>query len=416
MSNAPLSNADHATSAAATIAAIDRQILALIDQRIAAVKRQPPSAAAPPATPAAAAAPTGHSPTGHSPTSPATTAELSLSGRVAASSRQIDQVVAAYADAPPADADPADATSPASPLPRAEAPCPRTAQAQRQVLRHIASICLASVEPIRIAFLGPEYSYSHLASLKYFGLAAEFTPVSSISSVFEAVARGDVAAGLVPIENSTDGGVVDTLGMFVRGGMQICGEVVLPIHHNLLSTSPRHSISEIHSKPQALSQCRGYLATHFPAARLVETTSTTAAAQLAAEQPGVAAVASLEAGWQYDLEVLAANIEDNPHNVTRFAVLGTDRPPASGDDKTSLLFKIPHQPGALADVMMIFKTNQLNMTWIESFPCPDTRNEYLFFVELSGHRDDPIVAAAIETLSQQAKRLDILGSYPKATP
>ncbi|TWU21191.1 Prephenate dehydratase [Novipirellula galeiformis] len=360
---------------------IDREILALVDQRIALVKQEARSVK----QSAGSSQP--------SPTQP-------ITGRVASSSHHIDEVVAAIAERTEI-AEDASATA---------------AETQRQILRHIASVCLAAVDPIRVAFLGPEYSYSHLASLKYFGLGAEFTPVGSIPAVFEAVARGDVATGLVPIENSTDGGVVDTLGMFVRCQMQICGEVVLPIHHNLLSSSPRESITEIHSKPQALSQCRGYLATHFPGARLVETTSTTAAAQLAAEKSGVAAVASLEAGRQYDLDVLAANIEDNPHNVTRFAVLGKDRPESSGDDKTSLLFKINHQPGTLADVMMIFKNNQLNMTWIESFPCPDTRNEYLFFVELSGHRDDPTVADAIEMLSRQAKRLDILGSYPKAAP
>ncbi|WP_372721712.1 prephenate dehydratase [Novipirellula sp.] len=353
------------------IDAIDRDILTLVDQRAALViedaKSSDPSE------------------------------QTSSTGPMALSSQHIDRLIAALGHAAAADA--TNITS---------------AESKRDILRHIASVCLASVRPIRVAFLGPEYSYSHLASLKYFGQGADFAPLSSIPAVFEAVSRGDLATGVVPIENSTDGGIVDTLGMFIRLQMQICGEVVLPIHHNLLSASPRETITEIHSKPQALSQCRGYLATHFPGARLVETTSTTAAAQLASEQPGVAAVASLEAGRQYDLEVLGASIEDNPNNVTRFAVLGKDRPQRTGDDKTSLLFQINHQPGALADVMTIFKTHQLNMTWIESFPCPETRNEYLFFVELTGHRDDESVADAIATLSKQAKRLDVLGSYPKA--
>jgi len=284
---------------------------------------------------------------------------------------------------------------------------------RQMVLRHIASVCLASVQELRVAFLGPKYSYSHLASLKYFGEGADFAPVGSIAGVFEAVLRGDVAAGLVPIENSTDGRVVDTLGMFIRQKLPICGEVVLPIHHNLLSRSTREAISEIHSKPQALSQCRQWLSIHFPSAKIVESGSTTAAAELAASESGIAAVASLEAGRQYQLDVIAANIEDNPNNVTRFAVLGKDRPAPTGDDKTSLLFQVNHQPGALADVMTIFKHHELNLTWIESFPSPETRNEYHFFIELTGHRDEKNVAAAIEELNKQTQRLEILGSYPR---
>ncbi len=282
------------------------------------------------------------------------------------------------------------------------------------ILRHISATCLQTLKPIRVAFLGPEYSYSHLAATKFFGDAADFVPVASIPAVFDSVTRGDSATGLVPIENSTDGRIVDTLGMFVRTEMKICGEVVLPIHHNLLSRTPRTEITEIHSKPQALSQCRSWLAVNMPSAQLVEVSSTTAAARHAAEQHGVAAVASVEAGRQYDLDVLNANIEDNRNNVTRFAILGREQPIPTGDDKTSLLFQVHHQPGALANAMTIFKDQSLNLTWIESFPAPDTKNEYLFFVELSGHRDNPNVAAAIDQLKSATCRLEVLGSYPRA--
>jgi chorismate mutase/prephenate dehydratase len=153
----------------------------------------------------------------------------------------------------------------------------------------------------------------------------------------------------------------------------------------------------------------------MPHAGLVEVSSTTAAAEHAAQEHGVAAVASLEAGRKYDLDVLNTNIEDNPNNVTRFAVLGRERPRPSGDDKTSLLFQVHHQPGALADAMTIFKDQALNLTWIESFPAPKTQNEYLFFVELSGHRDEENVARAIELLKLTTCRLEVLGSYPRAT-
>ena len=283
------------------------------------------------------------------------------------------------------------------------------------LLRHISSICLQSVHRLQAIYLGPQHSYSHLAAIKYFGDSTTLTPVASIPAVFEAVAREDALCGIVPIENSTDGRVVDTLGMFVRGDMQICGEVLLPIHHNLLSTTPRDQITEVHSKPQALSQCRGWLAKQLPNAQLVEISSTAAAAKLASQQRGVAAVASLEAGREYELDVIASSIEDNPNNVTRFAVLGRERPAPTGNDKTAILFQVSHEPGALANAMTIFKQQNLNLTWIESFPAPETKNEYMFFIELTGHRDTQDVQAALKELHHLAQRLTILGSYPIAS-
>ncbi|QDV68586.1 P-protein [Rosistilla carotiformis] len=283
----------------------------------------------------------------------------------------------------------------------------------RTLLRHVASLSNAELETCRIAYLGPQHSYSHLAAIKYFGDAASFTPETTIAAVFDAVGRGQAAMGIVPVENSTDGRVVDTLGMFVQTPVNICGEVLLPIHHYLLSRTPREQIVEIYSKPQALSQCRGWLAQHMPAAQLKELSSTAAAAKLAAEKPGVAAIASEAAGREYGLNVIAASIEDNPNNVTRFAVLGAHEPDSSGNDKTALVLQIIHRPGALADAMNVFKTHNLNLTWIESYPMPAGPNEYLFFVELEGHKQDAPVKAAIEDLKAFTVRRDILGSYPK---
>ncbi len=319
------------------------------------------------------------------------TDERGLVGRVAAAASRIDALISAR--------------NSVSGLSR---------QSQSQWLRHLSGICLDSVHQMRAAYLGPKYSYSHLAAIKYFGDSTTLTAVASIPAVFDAVSRGDMLAGIVPIENSTDGRVVDTLGMFVRRDMQICGEVLLPIHHNLLSKTPRSEIIEVHSKPQALSQCRGWLASQLPQAKLVENSSTAASAKLASERHGVAAVASLEAGREYDLDVIDVNIEDNPNNVTRFAVLGKEQPLPTGDDKTALLFQISHKPGALADAMTVFKRHGLNLTWIESFPAPETKNEYLFFVELTGHRNDTEVRAAVDELTASAQRLAILGSYPRA--
>lgn len=287
------------------------------------------------------------------------------------------------------------------------------AAARRSILRHIVSACYQASRPESVAFLGPIDSYSHLAALEYFGPGTELSPVSSIGAVFDAVSRGDCGHGIVPIENSTDGRIVDTLGRLASGNVNITGELLLAIHHNLLSLSPREEITQVHSKPQALSQCRGWLADHLPGVELVETASTAAAAEAAAATPGIAAVASLPAATRYGLGVVQASIEDNRHNVTRFAVLGSGQPEPSGDDKTTLLFEVQHRPGALADVMAVVRDHGLNLTWIESFPQLGRPNEYFFIIEFPGHQSQRSVAAAITTLRQQTQHLAVLGSYPQ---
>lgn len=288
--------------------------------------------------------------------------------------------------------------------------------AVRGIARELASGIQALAHAPRVAYLGPEYSYSHIAALERFGTSTELVPVASIASVFEEVERGQSAFGLVPIENSTDGRIVDTLGTFAKKPLRITGEVQLRIHHNLLGRGARAEIKEVYSKPQALSQCREWLAKHLPDARLVEMSSTTKAAQLAAERPGIAAIASRQAGVAYGLDIIAANIEDNAENITRFAVIGGETPKRTGNDKTSLMFQIHHRPGSLADTMNVFKRSKLNLTWIESFPLPGAKAEYLFFVELEGHAADLRVRRALAALEAKAMKLNVLGSYPKATP
>jgi chorismate mutase/prephenate dehydratase len=190
----------------------------------------------------------------------------------------------------------------------------------------------------------------------------------------------------------------------------------LRIHHHLLGKCPREQVIEVYSKPQALSQCRGWLAKHLSGARTVEMTSTARSAQIAAEKEGAAAIASLEAGGHYGLKPIASNIEDNRHNATRFAVIGGEPNKRTGHDKTALMFQIPHKPGALADTMSIFKRNKLNLTWIESFPLVGSHNEYLFFVEFEGHETDGRARRALQAVGRKALRLNVLGSYPKAEP
>lgn len=285
----------------------------------------------------------------------------------------------------------------------------------RALVQHVDSLCWRTLRPRQsVAFLGPIYSYSYLAAVEYFGMGANLTPVSTIPAAFEEVVREQATFAVVPIENSTDGRVVDTLGMFAKWSAKICGEIDLPIHHCLLGRCSRAQVREVYSKPQAISQCRRWLASHLPEAEVREISSTAAAAQLAAERDGVAAIASREAGLHHGLQAIAENIEDNTRNVTRFAIIGNQAPEPTGRDKTSLMFQLDHQPGALAAAMVTFQQAGVNLTWIESFPLPNCPSEYLFFVELEGHRAEPQVATAIKELQPSTRHLDVLGSYPKS--
>lgn len=289
------------------------------------------------------------------------------------------------------------------------------AEQLNRVVVYIAGVTHQSaVEKTKVAYLGPEFSYSYSAARKFFG-AEQLQSVQTIGAVFEEIERGHADFGIVPIENSTDGRIVDTLTMFVRKDVHICGEVYLPIHHNLLARCSRSDIKEVYSKPQALSQCRAWLAEHLPGVKWMEVASTALAAQIAANTPNAAAVASKDAGVALGLDIIAQDIEDNPDNVTRFAVIGSKDADPSGRDKTSLMFQVPHKPGALADAMLLFRDRGLNLTWIESFPIPGSINEYFFFVELDGHRNQDAVKAAIESLQAMSLRVSVLGSYPKGT-
>ena len=269
------------------------------------------------------------------------------------------------------------------------------------------------LKPATVAFLGPLYSYSHLATTQYFGTNIKPLPVTTIANVFEDVLKEKADFGVVPIENSTDGRIVDTLNVLSRSPVTICGEINLPIHHTLLSLEALDGIREVYSKPQALSQCREWLAKHLPNAQLIDTPSTTVAAEIAAETSAAAAIASTLAGEHYGLNPIASKIEDRQGNVTRFAILGNVQPDATGSDKTTLIVELAHAPGALADAMTAFKKHQLNLTWIESFPKPNHPSEYLFFIELEGHRTDKAVTSALAALKRKTQRISVLGSFPK---
>ncbi len=291
---------------------------------------------------------------------------------------------------------------------------PLSDESLKAVFRELISGSRAIEQHLRVAHLGPAWTYSHLAALHRFGSAVDFVPVASISAAFEEVQAGHSHYGVVPLENSTDGRIADTLDNLSRLPVKICAEVPLRIHHTLLATGDRSAIKEVYSRPQALSQCRNWLARHLPAARLVEVTSTAVAAETAAKKPDAAAIASRQAGVHYGLSVLAENIEDLAGNTTRFAVIGHADASRTGKDKTALMFEIEHKPGGLADALSIPKRQKLNLTWIESFPMPGEIGGYIFFVELEGHRADLRVRRAIASLEKRCKRVVVLGSYAAA--
>ena len=288
---------------------------------------------------------------------------------------------------------------------------PQTVQA---IWREILSAARGQIKPVRAAYLGPAFTFTHLAALERFGQAADLVPVDTITGVFEEVNRGHVEYGVVPIENSTDGRIVDTLEMFTRLPLRICGEVQLRIHHNLLSRSPRSEIVEVYSKPQALSQCRDWLARHLPHAIKRAVASTAAAAELARDKPGAAAVSSRQAAVQYGLDILAENIEDSGSNATRFAIIGSDTPAPTKRDRTALLLQIPHKPGRLSDALACFDRHKINLSWIESFPLRGEEEGYQFFLDAEGHQQDARMKKALADLESKATRLEVLGSYPRS--
>jgi chorismate mutase/prephenate dehydratase len=285
----------------------------------------------------------------------------------------------------------------------------------RAIYREIMSGSRALQKVLKVAYLGPEYSFSHLAAVERFGQSVEFMRVGSIAAVFEEVNRSHADFGVVPVDNSTDGRVADTLDMFMRlPQLKVCAEVRLRIHHNLLANCEQQEIRRVYSKPQALSQCRNWLSKNVPHASLHEVASTATAAELAQREPGAAAVASRQAAVRYNLRILFSDIEDSPHNETRFAVIGHQECEKTGHDKTAIMFRVSHSPGALVGALDVFKQNKINLTWIESFPARLPKAEYVFFVDFEGHIEDPKVKRTLTALEGHCEHLAILGSFPMA--
>ncbi|HVP30765.1 MAG TPA: prephenate dehydratase [Myxococcota bacterium] len=298
----------------------------------------------------------------------------------------------------------------------AENPGPFPSGALPAVYREILSALRALEGPVRVAFLGPDGTYSHLAARQQFGAQAELLPSTSISEVFAAVERGRAELGVVPIENTTEGVVTPTLDVLVESDVPICGEVVLPISHSLLSRSGRLAdVKRVASMPQALSQCRRWLDLHLPAAARIETTSTAAAAKLASEDGSVGAIGSAIAAEVYGLETVEAAIEDRRDNTTRFLLIGGDCAAPSGNDLTTAAFTVrKDESGALHRLLAPFARHGVNLASIQSRPLPGKPWEYVFFVDVEGHRDEPRVAQCLAEAASCAHSHRILGSFPRA--
>jgi chorismate mutase/prephenate dehydratase len=283
------------------------------------------------------------------------------------------------------------------------------------LFREIMSACLALEAPLKIAYLGPEGTYTQTAAQKHFGHFAETCPVAGVEQVFREVEAGTCDYGVVPIENSIEGVVTHTLDTFAGSNLQICGEIELPIHHKLLSHAPdAQAIHEVFAHPQAFAQCRAWLDEHLPQALRVPVTSNAEGARRAAGLPATAAIASQAASELYGLPCLAHNIETTPDNTTRFLILGKRSPQASGRDKTSMIFTIPNQPGALHQVLAVLGAHGINMTHIESRPLKRGKWAYSFFLEIEGHGADASVAQALKEVEARVSNFRLLGSYPRA--
>lgn len=293
-------------------------------------------------------------------------------------------------------------------------PGPLPARCLEAVYRELMSGSFALERPLRIGYLGPAGTFSHAASLRKFGASVEYVPLSDIASVFAEVARGHIDHGLVPVENSIGGSIVDTLDAFLQSSAQICSEVLINVHHNLLAKEPWEQVKRIYSKPEVFAQCRNWLQAVAKDRDVQPAASTSKAAELAAVEPGAAAIASAIAGQIHGLTVLFENIEDNPENVTRFFVIGRESAKRSGEDKTAIMFTTAHKPGALAEVLDVFKDNGINLTDIEKRPSKKVNWEYYFFIDAAGHQDDPAMKKAIEASREHCLQLTVLGSYPKA--
>ena len=294
-------------------------------------------------------------------------------------------------------------------------PGPLTNEEMARLFREIMSACLALEEPIKVAYLGPEGTFTQQAALKHFGHSAVSKPLAAIDEVFREVEAGAVNYGVVPVENSTEGVVNHTLDNFMTSNLQICGEVELRIHQHLMISdiTRQDSITRIYSHAQSLAQCRKWLDSYYPNVERVAVASNAEAAKRVKGEWNAAAIAGDMAADLYGLKILNEKIEDRPDNSTRFLIIGSQAVPASGDDKTSLMVSMRNEPGALHDLLEPFQNHRIDLTRVETRPAQSGNWTYVFFIDFVGHRDQENVAAALKKVGAGASDMKVLGSYPR---
>ena len=285
------------------------------------------------------------------------------------------------------------------------------------IWRELMSGSFVLERPLRIGYLGPEGSFSHTAALLKFGQSVEYESLADITSIFDEVTKGHCDLGVVPIENTTGGGVIETLDALINSDVKICSEVLMAIHHNLLANCSLNEIKKIYSKPEIFVQCRNWLSATFDdkQAKTVPTASSASAAKMVVGESGAAAIGSVTAAELYGLGIVCENIEDITNNVTRFLVVSREDAKPTSEDKTTILFTTTHKVGALADVLDVLRKHNINLTNIESRPSKKRQWEYYFLIDLLGHRTDENVRKGLEEAHEHCLQLSILGSFPKAT-
>jgi len=292
---------------------------------------------------------------------------------------------------------------------------PFPTEALRPVFSEIISACLSLEHPLRVAFLGPEATFTHMAARTRFGLSARYVPAATVAGVFTEVEKGMADLGVVPIENSTEGVVNSTLDVLIDSELSITAEIATEVSHCLLTrTGTLDGLQKVYSHPQALAQCRGWLSANLPNVAQIEVASTALAARLTRDDPVAAAVASELAGQLYDLKIARKKIEDEVRNVTRFLVVGREPPPPTGRDKTSILFSLKDAAGVLYKVLQPLADAGLNLSRIESRPSRKKLWDYVFFIDVDGHTGEPGVEAALRALEARCEFVKVLGSYPRA--
>ncbi len=288
------------------------------------------------------------------------------------------------------------------------------------IYRELMAGSLVLEKAIKVSYLGPEGTFSYFAARNKFGSSVEYVPARGIDDVFRDVAGGRCDYGIVPVENSTEGGIRETLNMFVEFDVRICSEIILPIHHNLMANCIKENIKRVYSKPQILSQCKNWLAGNLPHAELMEVSSSAEAARIVQsaakcgeEGKYYAVIGNIEIANQYGLTILFKNIEDNPNNVTRFFVLGKEYSAPSGRDRTAIMCYIKNYAGALLEILEPFKTYNINLTNIESLPTRKKAWEYCFYMDFEGHVTNESVQKTLKEVAKKCFDMKVLGSFPK---